>query len=126
MDIPNSSPESRHAVVQVKKIEEDGSRWLSRDNQSLYRNSLRPAPLLPSFHGLFAHFNQASLSSAVRKVVDGFNGLVGIFSGQSTGLLNTVALTDKFTSLRPNISFNTRYLQNENKGYSPCAHLPLR
>lgn len=57
------------------------------------------SPLLPAIHGLLAHLNQTVLGIAVWEVADGGNGLVGIFLGQSTGLLNTIAAANELTGL---------------------------
>lgn len=61
-------------------------------------------PLLPSLHGLLAHLDQARPGCAVREVADGSDGVVGVFPGKSTGLLDTVALVDDFTGLQITIS----------------------
>lgn len=58
------------------------------------------SPLLPPVHGLLAHLNQTSLSITVGEVADGGNGLVGVFLGKSTGLLNTIATVNELTSLK--------------------------
>lgn len=57
------------------------------------------SPLLPAIHGLLAHLNQTGLGITVWEVADGGNSLVGIFLGQSTGLLNTIAAVNKLTGL---------------------------
>ena len=57
------------------------------------------AGLLPSVHRLLAHLHKTGLRFAVGEFADGCNGLVGILLGQSTGLSDTVALVNKFTSL---------------------------
>lgn len=57
------------------------------------------SPLLPAIHGLFAHLNQTGLGITIWEVADGGNGLVSVFLGQGTGLLNTVATVNELTSL---------------------------
>lgn len=57
------------------------------------------SPLLPAIHGLLAHLNQAGLGITVWEVADGGNGLVGVFLGQSTGLLNTITAVNELTGL---------------------------
>jgi hypothetical protein len=59
----------------------------------------RSSSLLPSLHGLFGHLDQSSLGIAVGEVTDGGHGLVGVVLGQGTGLLDTIAVVDKLTSL---------------------------
>jgi hypothetical protein len=57
------------------------------------------SPLLSPVHGLLAHLNQTGLGITVGEVADGSNGLVGVFLGKSTGLLNTIAAINELTSL---------------------------
>lgn len=56
--------------------------------------------LLPASHGFLAHFNQAGLRLAIWESADSSHGIVGIFPGQSAGLLNAVALVDNLTGLK--------------------------
>lgn len=64
-------------------------------------------PLLPSLHGLLAHFNQARLGCTVREVANSSNGVIGVFPGKGAGLLDTVALVYDFTGLQ--IAINTSF-----------------
>jgi hypothetical protein len=57
------------------------------------------SPLLPAIHGLLAHLNETGLGITVWEVTDGGNGLIGVFLGQSTSLLNTIAAVNELTSL---------------------------
>jgi len=55
--------------------------------------------LLSPLHRLLAHLNQTGLRLTIGEVTNGSNGLVSVFLGQSTSLLNTVALVNELTGL---------------------------
>lgn len=55
--------------------------------------------LLLALNRLVSHFNQPILGLAVREVGNGSNRLLGVVVGESSGLLNTVALKDQLASL---------------------------
>lgn len=56
--------------------------------------------LLPAFHGLLTHLDQADLRVAIGKAADGTNSLVCVFSGQGTGQFNAITLVNNLTSLQ--------------------------
>jgi hypothetical protein len=55
--------------------------------------------LLLALNRLVSHFNQPILGLTVREIGNGSNRLLGVVEGESSGLLNAVALENQLTSL---------------------------